>query len=126
VQPGGPDLTPGERTLVAATLAHFDRQRYDLLAYVVMNDHVHAIVTPAIDFALEQIVGSWKSHTTFMLQRETGRSGRVWQNEYYDRIIRGEAELIEKIQYVLGNPWRRWPDLTLYPWVGCRGFEEQE
>jgi putative DNA methylase len=122
---GEPELKPEERSVAVSALRHFDRQRYDVFAYVIMNDHVHVILTPLPGFQLQSIVGSWKSHTTYVLQRKMDRPGRVWQTEYYDRIVRDEAELIEKVEYILGNPWKRWPDLSLYPWVGCRGLEEQ-
>ena len=55
-----------------------------------MNDHVHVVVKPAADYNLTAIVQSWKSYTTNRLQRAHGRSGRVWQREYFDRIIRDD------------------------------------
>ena len=117
-----PDLDPAERDLVSLALRHFDGERYELLAYVVMNDHVHVVVTPRPGRNLEQIVHSWKSYSAHRLR--AGRSGRVWQPEYYDRIIRNEAELSQKIEYTLGNPFTRWPDLTEYPWVWTRWADD--
>jgi hypothetical protein len=37
--------------------------------------------------------------------------------------IRNDMELRQKIEYVLANPFERWPFLTLYPWVWARGAE---
>jgi len=34
-----------------------------------------------------------------------------------DRIVRDEDELEQKFNYILGNPWRRWPSLDGYAWV---------
>jgi hypothetical protein len=34
-----------------------------------------------------------------------------------DRIVRNEVELEQKFNYILGNPWRRWPSLDRYSWV---------
>lgn len=73
------DLTPDERNVVVAALRHFSGSRYRLLAYVVMNDHVHVLVEP-YTHALQSIVHTWKSFTTKSLQR-CGRHGRVWQPE---------------------------------------------
>jgi putative transposase len=39
-------LEPNERTLVAHAIKHFAGERYELLAYVVMDDHVHVVVLP--------------------------------------------------------------------------------
>jgi REP element-mobilizing transposase RayT len=116
------NLEPAERELVARTLRRFDNQRYELLAYVVMNDHVHVVVTPRPGTSLEALVCSWKSYTAHQLPR--GPSGRVWQSEYMDRIIRNDAELDQKIEYVLANPFQRWPSLSFYPWVWSRWSED--
>ena len=87
------ELSANERDLVTATLRHFDSQRYELLGYVVMNDHVHVVVKPATGHDLTAIVQSWKSYTANRLQRAYGRTGRVWQREYLDRVIRDAEEL---------------------------------
>jgi putative transposase len=117
---GQVELSAEERSLIVDCLHHFDRKRYDLLAYVVMNDHVHALVTPTGNWKLEQLVHGWKSFSTHQLQHAHGRIGQVWQGEYFDRVVRDEAELLEKATYIAHNPWKRWPDLLGYPWLGLR------
>ena len=102
-----PELSAEERELVVAALRNFDLQRYELIGYVVMNDHVQVVVKPAADYNLTAIVQSWKSYTTNRLQRAHGRSGRVWQREYFDRIIRDDEELSGRLEYILGNPGKR-------------------
>lgn len=114
-------LDPEERDHVVATIRHFDSTRYALSAFVVMDDHVHVVVTPSQGVELERIVHSWKSHTAWRLQRECARSGPVWQDEYYDRVLRNEAEVLQKIRYILNNPGRRWPGFWPYPWLWARG-----
>ena len=86
---------------------------------MVMNDHVHVIVIPREHQALESIVQSWKSFTAHRLA--PGASGRVWQSEYLDRLIRSDSELRQKIEYVLDNPFRRWPLLSGYRWAWFAG-----
>ena len=51
-----PELAPAERSAIAAALRHYDGDRYRLAGYVVMNDHVHAVVEPAAGHRLEAIV----------------------------------------------------------------------
>lgn len=41
-----PALHPEEKTSVVAAIRHFDGLRYELIAYVVMDDHVHVLVLP--------------------------------------------------------------------------------
>jgi REP element-mobilizing transposase RayT len=43
---GQQELDGSERDLVGAAMRKFDAQRCELAAYVVMDDHVHALVTP--------------------------------------------------------------------------------
>jgi REP element-mobilizing transposase RayT len=110
-------LTPDERTKIVRALQYFENERYQLFAYVVMDDHVHVLLQPAENFQLQQIVHSWKSFTAHQLQRENGRLSAVWQSESFDRIVRDEAEWLEKIQYIMNNPLKRWPEQSEYLWV---------
>ena len=115
--PGRDELSAPERDLIAAELLHRHDQRYELYAYTVMNDHVHVLLRILDEEPLEKIIHSWKSFTAHAMQRQHGRHGRVWQEEYFDRIIRDEKELEQKFDYILGNPWTRWPELKEYRWV---------
>jgi len=124
LHPQQPPLQPQERDIVVAALQHFDRFRYQLLAYVVMDDHIHLIVAPAEGFPLETLVHSWKSFIAYRLQRRFARKGSIWQDEYFDRIIRHETEFQEKLQYIYHNPRKRWPDTEDYPWISWRVPED--
>jgi len=111
-------LNSDDRTVVAMAIEHFAGQRYEILVYVVMDDHVHVLVRPYEGISLEKVVHSWKSFTAHRLQKEFGRTGAVWQDEFFDRIVRDDEELVEKANYILGNPLKRWPDLREYRWIG--------
>lgn len=115
---GQSGLTPMERTEIVSALKHFNGVRYEILAFAVMDDHVHTVVRPYAGFELEQLLRSWKSFTASLWVKSHRRYGTVWQSEYYDRIIRDERELDEKIGYVLENPFRRWPEIEASAWVG--------
>ena len=106
-----------ERSLVFDAVKFFDGDRYIVLAQVVMDDHVHVMLVPEPGHELETIVHSWKSFTANGLLKKHGRHGKIWQKEYFDRIIRNEKEYNEKMMYVLTNPAMRWPDLMDYEWV---------
>lgn len=103
---------------MVAAIQHFEKQRYRIAAYVVMDDHVHVLLLPLGPSELHQIVHSWKSFSALRLVREWGRTRPIWQREYFDRIVRNDEEFEQKEQYILGNPFKRWPDLEEYPWVG--------
>lgn len=117
--PGQTELRPEERTLVESAIRHFENKRYDLFAWVVMNDHCHALVQPYTDWRLEHILHSWKSYTANQMQRQFGRLRCLWQDETFDRIVRDANEFDEKLIYILNNPLKRWPGLESYEWLGA-------
>jgi putative transposase len=113
---GAPDLAGGERDQVAAALRFFNGARYVLLAYIVMNDHVHVLAQPNNGVALEDLLRSWKSYSARTLRRG-GRHVPVWQAEYFDRVMRDAREVLEKVEYICANPFKRWPGAGFYPWL---------
>ena len=114
---GAPGLDDDERDLVFEALGHFDGARYDLHARVVMNDHVHVLVTPRAPWHLSQLLHTWKSFTAHAIQKRGRRHGRFWQDEYFDRIVRNEVELLQKLHYIEENPARRFEIEGRYPWL---------
>ena len=95
---------PANAATVASTLQHFDEKQYSLGAFVVMPNHVHALVQPIEPNSLTSILHSWKSFTAHKLQRQVGIDGRVWQEESFDRIVRDPVELKITTEYILANP----------------------
>ena len=105
-----------ERDEILRTMLFFEGQRYCLLACVVMDDHVHAMVMPTTH-ELEEIIHTWKSFSAHQLRKISRRNGGLWDGESFDRIIRDDRELGEKLNYIAGNPRKRWPNLASYPWL---------
>ncbi len=90
--------------IVCKALKFFDGERYDLLAWSVMPNHVHALLTPRETYSLESIIQSWKTHTAKEANRILGKSGTFWQEEYYDHIARDGNDLKHQVHYILRNP----------------------
>ncbi len=82
----------------------FDGGRYHLQAWVVMPNHVHALVTPNEAFTLSSILHSWKSYTAKRANQLLGRAGEFWQAEYFDRAIRDERHFEKAVAYIETNP----------------------
>jgi REP element-mobilizing transposase RayT len=117
LHPTNAPLEPEERSIVANAIEFFHNSRYWLVAYVVMDDHVHILVRLASETQLESTVHTWKSYTARQLQHTRVRESRVWQGEYFDRIVRDADELDLKIQYIATNPQKRWPASSEYKWL---------
>ncbi len=82
---------------------HYDGARYRLLAWVVMPNHVHALIevwqTP-----LGKIVKDLKSYTAKEANKILGREGTFWEDDYFDRYIRGEEHYRRVVRYIENNP----------------------
>jgi len=117
---------------VEDALLHFDGERYRLLAWVIMPNHVHVLIEPLPGFSVARILQSWKSWTARRInlmmsaapedpecragaRRSQGRpsqgrpsrgrrSRALWQRDYWDRFIRNERHLVTAIQYIEENP----------------------
>ena len=90
--------------IVANALRFFDGQRYHLDAFVVMPNHVHALVQPLAGFRLSEIIHSWKSYTARQINKVFRRSGTVWMQESFDRIVRDWDALLRYRAYIARNP----------------------
>ncbi|HEY3901477.1 MAG TPA: transposase [Chthoniobacter sp.] len=90
--------------VIARALRHFDGERYHLAAFVVMPNHVHALFRLVTPYHLEKVIGSWKGFTAREINRRLGRSGALWQENYWDRMIRHEEHFAMCRNYILENP----------------------
>ncbi len=95
---------PEVADLVAGALKHFKGQRYELRAWVVIPNHVHAVVWPMPGHTLSDILHSWKSFTSKAANKLLGRTGEFWQKESLDHWIRDDAEHARLVAYVENNP----------------------
>ena len=95
---------PEAAAVVAKALLHFDGVRYRLFAWCVMPNHVHAVFQPAPGWKIAQILHSWKSYTSRKIGETAGKSGAIWQREYYDHLIREGGDFDRVVRYVCGNP----------------------
>lgn len=97
---------PGPRDCVRDALRFHHGLRYNLAAYAIMPNHVHALIAVLPDQSLTTIVRSWKSFSARQINRATGRLGRLWQADYHDRYIRDEEHFDRACSYIWGNPAR--------------------
>jgi putative transposase len=95
---------PTIAALVENAMLHFDGDRYRLLAWCIMPNHVHVVVEPIEGNRLGAIVQAWKSFTAHQANNVLRRNGPFWHKDYFDRFIRDEGHLARTIDYVENNP----------------------
>ena len=123
---------PEAAKIVIENWLYFDQKNYDLIAFVVMPNHVHLLIKTYETVSLSQIVHSWKSYTS----KELGKllinadepsalpggdlfcsanadepsallgisKSKVWQEDYWDRFIRDQNHFNRVIDYIHNNP----------------------
>jgi len=116
---------PRAARVVADHLLTFKGERYRLHAWVVMPNHVHAVVETFDGWPLGNVVGYWKGSSARAINRVLGLEGRLWQPGYFDRYIRDEEHLHRAVLYVVENPVRaglvQKPEDWVFSSAGWRG-----
>ena len=76
-----------------------------LLAFCVMPDHVHLLMSPSRTCDVPTFVGQFKN----LAQRRAWAlevRGAFWQPSFYDRGLRREDDVATLVDYILDNPVR--------------------
>jgi len=79
-------------------------RRWEVMAAVIMPDHIHTIVSPVEDRELS--VGDFASGFKRMLRKSLGPQDWEWQRGCFDRLLRSDEDLGSKWMYVQENPVR--------------------
>ena len=69
-----------------------------------MPDHLHIIIKPLYGNKLSEILKKMKGSSSYQINRLLNRSGKFWQTENFDHLIRDARGLSEKWEYVKQNP----------------------
>lgn len=114
-----PFSDPGAAQIMVDRLKQFDKQFYDLYAYSVMSNHVHAELDfsiqlpknyqPSTDLPnytpLDKVIQLIKGGSAFYINKYLGNTGTsLWTKRYRDRFIRGESHLLSACRYTRKNP----------------------
>ncbi len=82
--------------------------RYQLIAWCIMPNHLHVLMAPS--YPLAQIVQAWKSLSTRWARSHEATlglslpQGSLWRRDYWDSYIRNEAHLQRVEHYIHQNP----------------------
>ena len=122
------NLTPlGEKVLESWNMIEILSKNVSIQKFVFMPDHIHGIihldnpdeiVDPKRDFdfqfqerrgrrSLQGLVKDFKSVTTRQYKSLFGGVNSLWQDSFYDTVIRTRDQYIEIWNYIENNP-RKW------------------
>jgi putative transposase len=127
------DRRPVFKDAAAASdaLKHFQRtaaeESFELLAYVVMPDHAHLLVKGLDKNSdLRRFAKTAKERSGRAYRKRSGQ--RLWQEGYFDRVLRDEGDARRYAQYIVTDHVRAGLVATpaAYPFVGCTEWSFEE
>ena len=74
-----------------------ERQRWFSRFFLLMPDHIHALVSFPRESRMGAVVGDWKRY-------QSQQFGIQWQSNFFDHRIRSDKSFIEKEIYIRRNP----------------------
>ena len=104
-------LPPEARDIVLECCLKEDGTKFELHTVAVMPDHVHLLLSPlrswdGWNYSLPQIMHALKGTSARKINVLLARRGPVWQEEFFDHVLRSNASLAEKADYICQNPVR--------------------
>jgi REP element-mobilizing transposase RayT len=103
-------LPPSARDIVLETCRYGHGKMFHLYAALVMPDHVHLLLDLMTDadgpVSIPQVMQAIKSTSAHRVNKALARTGKVWQDESFDRALRQEESHDAAIEYMMGNPVR--------------------
>ena len=73
--------------------------------HVLLNDHLHLMLSPVTGVAIPDLVGSFKRAVLARLSCEShGHGNRLWQRRYYDHVVRDSDDFARHLDYLHFNP----------------------
>ena len=114
-----------DRERFLALLAeHASAQQVAVHAYVLMDNHVHLLLTPQTDTGLSQFMQALgRSYVRYFNNRHA-RTGTLWEGRYRSSLIETERYLLACMVYIDLNPVRAGmvSEPAQFPWSSHRHY----
>ena len=94
---------PDCRDIFIEKLRRHDGDLYELFEFVVMPNHVHMIIMPGTD--MYTILKTLKQYSARRINAILGRKGHLWQDDYFDRLLRSVKDYYKTANYIRQNPF---------------------
>jgi putative transposase len=76
------------------------------LAWVLMPDHWHALLSLNDGAPLSTVLQHFKARSARAANGVLGRSGAIWQRGFHERALRQDDDLRAAARYLIANPVR--------------------
>lgn len=78
--------------------------KYELYAWCIMPNHIHVLMSLLEKNKLADVVHAWKSAASHLINKKRNAIGRLWQRDYFNRIIRDYNHYLRTKEYIWNNP----------------------
>jgi putative transposase len=92
------------KVLLEQILSCRERGFYKLHGFVVMPDHLHALLTPGPETTVEKAMQMIKGGSSHRIKAELGSAFPIWHAGFHDHWIRDESEYSTRFTYIAANP----------------------
>ena len=97
--------TANAELFIATLFQHRDKNRLQLHGFVVMPDHVHVLITPAINASTAKCIQFIKGGYSFAARQHS--AGEIWHQGYHEHRIRDSSDFDNQLLYIGNNPTRK-------------------
>jgi REP-associated tyrosine transposase len=101
--------TRAAESVVDAINASRGQGKVLLIAYAVLPDHLHLLCVPLGESTISHVMKAIKGTSGKAINKFGLHAGPVWQQSFYDRVIRDEKLLNVAVEYIHRNPYRCGP-----------------
>jgi len=92
------------------------KHKFEIIAFVVMPDHLHIIINP-YETKLSDIIHDFKLSFNGQFRRRYDKHrGHLWQGRFWDHIIRDQDDLNKHIDYIHYNPVKHGLSRNPFEW----------
>ena len=88
--------------------------KYELYAWCIMPNHIHVMMSLLFGNKLADVVQAWKSISSHLINKKRNAIGKLWQRDYFNRIIRDYNHYLKTKEYIWNNPQKA--GLHDWPW----------
>ena len=94
------------REIIDCLISEKKRLNLSIYAYCLMPNHLHLLLSPSTSKkSVSDFIGGFKSKSTRLAWKN--KITKLWQNRFYDHILRSDENLREVATYILNNPVRK-------------------
>jgi putative transposase len=97
--------TSNAELFIATLFRYRDQGRFQLHAFAVMPDHIHLLITPALDQATARCIQLIKGGYSFAVREQS--PGEIWHSGHHEHRIRDSEDFQNQVLYIANNPARK-------------------